>query len=297
VSPGYPVAVSRFRFQSSPHGDHESWFRIGTLEVTTTLFVTILSCAGFVLYALSPAFMEGMALFPRDVTHGGQVWRIVTWPVANPPTFWSAVTIFFFWYFGQHLERDNLDRNRFAKYLGVLTLVLAALAILMSLAFSSLFPVLYGLESIELIVVLLFIAENRHVRFFFNIPGWLIGAVLVVLPVLAMIGNRDWLGLLHFLLGLVLASLLATWVGLLQDYSFIPRLDRSSRPRRPRPAPRSRGQMGTVTQGPWLSSGGVGSDQARLDALLDKISEGGMESLSVKERKELLELRRRLRGE
>ena len=40
MSPGYPVAVSRFRFQSSPHGDHESWFRIGTLEVTTARLLT-----------------------------------------------------------------------------------------------------------------------------------------------------------------------------------------------------------------------------------------------------------------
>jgi len=297
VSPGYPVAVSRFRFQSSPHGDHESWFRIGSLEVTTTWLVTFLATSGFVLYAISPAIGQGLALYPTEVTHGGQVWRLATWPVVNHPDFWSALTIFFFWYFGSHLERENLDRNRFAKYLAVLTLVLSALAIVMSLAFSSVFPILVGLGTSELVVVLLFIAENPHVRFFFNIPGWLIGAVLVVLPVLAMLGDRDWLGLLHFLLGLLLAAVLATWVGLLNDYSFIPRLDRRSRPRRPRPQARPRGQMGTVTQGPWMSSGGAGSDQARLDALLDKISEGGMDSLSSKERKELLELRRRLRGE
>ena len=62
------------------------------------------------------------------------------------------------------------------------------------------------------------------------------------------------------------------------------------------------GSSGSVVSGPWAgSSSGHAyaptSDRAKLDALLDKISEGGMDSLSKSELKQLETLRRRLRGE
>ena len=50
-------------------------------------------------------------------------------------------------------------------------------------------------------VLLVFIAEYPRRRFFFNIPGWVIGVVIIGISVLGYIGKRDWLLLVNLLLG------------------------------------------------------------------------------------------------
>jgi hypothetical protein len=68
--------------------------------------------------------------------------------------------------------------------------------------------------------------------------------------------------------------------------------------RRPKPKRQRRSASGpTVVQGPWQPTvtPPVSRDQAALDALLDKISAGGMDSLTDGEREQLMVLRDRLR--
>ena len=267
------------------------------------MLVTLLSVASMVVWAFSRALIDALAFWPDDVRHGW-VWQLATWPLANPPTFFGALTIFFFWYFGSQLE-DQLGRARMARFLVLLTLGLSVLGLLISAPFGFTEPVLYGLGSLELIVLLVWIAEHPHARFFFGIPAWLLGVVLVAIPVLQMLGTGQLLLLLHLLLGLVLAAVVARAFGLLSEVEFIPKLAGAGprrAPRRPsgRASRRQRrsGGPGSVVAGPWAgSSSPVSSDQAKLDALLDKIHAGGMDSLTAKEREQLVTLSRRLRGE
>lgn len=300
----------RFSFSRLGPGDDESWFRIGTLAVTTTWLVTFISIFGVIVSAFAPRLMIAMALFPQEVLHG-QVWRLFTWPLVNDParTIWTVLTIFFFWYFGTQLER-GLGRDRFARFLAWLTLALSIVAVVLSAALSSPQPVLAGLSAIQLIVVLLFIGEHPTARFFFNIPGWVIAAVLVGIQVLAYVGalaagsGGAGVLLLNLLIGLLVSAALARRYGMLEEVPVInslpgggPSAPRPKRQRRPRRQSRRHGAA-TVTPGPWgaSSSSPDGSDRARLDALLEKIHASGMESLSKKERHELTELSRRLRG-
>jgi len=52
-----------------------------------------------------------------------------------------------------------------------------------------------------------------------------------------------------------------------------------------------------VVAGPWAEpSGPTRLEQAELDVLLDKISEGGIDSLNPMERKRLNELSKKMRG-
>ncbi len=258
------------------------------------MFVTILSAAMFVVFAIVPMLLDELALFPSLVWGSGQIWRIGTWPLANPISIWTALTIFFFWYFGSKLE-ENLGRSKMASLLVWLTLTLGALAVVISLLFQSVDPLLYGLGQLQLVVLLLFIAEYPHVQFFFGIPGWLIALVLVAIPFLSFMAGRDGIGLLNFVLGLALAAVVARSIGLLREQAWAP--NASALRRRPRKPKAKRGQ-GSVVSGPWAgSSSQSSSDRAQLDALLDKIGEGGMGSLSKAEIKQLEVLRRRLRGE
>ncbi|MCB0906860.1 MAG: hypothetical protein KDB63_07060 [Nocardioidaceae bacterium] len=292
----------RFRFSGVPGGgEADPWFRIGTLDVTTTMFVTLLSATMFVVYAIAPGFFSLFMLYPSQVWSGFEIWRIGTWPLSNDISLWSVISIFFFWYFGSQLE-GNLGRTKMANLLVWLTLTLGILAVLFSLAFQSVAPIMAGLGTIQLVLILVFIAEYPHIQFMFNIPGWLIALVLVGINFLSLLGARMFIDLLNFVVGLGVAAVVARSVGLLREYRAVPDLaffrHRTAQPKQRR----RRGSSGSVVSGPWAgSSSGHAyaptSDRAKLDALLDKISEGGMDSLSKSELKQLETLRRRLRGE
>ena len=110
---------------------------------------------------------------------------------------------------------------------------------------------------------------------------------------LGYVGNRNWLLLMNFALGLLLTALVAKGLGLLSEWNAVPRL--AVRRKRPKKQKRSSGP--TVVQGPWQpsQSAPVSRAQAALDALLDKISASGMDSLTDQEREQLMVLRDRLR--
>lgn len=288
-----------FRFPGSAGGQHDPWFRIGTLEVTTTMFVVVVSSVVLVMSAFAPALSLGLALFP-DRLLVGHVWRLVTWPLANDIGFdgiWAVVTIFFFWYFGSTLEED-LGRSRMARLLLWLTVSMSILAVVLSAPFGWGQPFLVGLGRLQLVVLLVWIAERPQARFLFNIPAWVFGVVIVAIQLLQLTRFRSWLVLLHLVLSLAISAVIARQFGLLSQYAAIPHVasTRPRRTRRPRAAP-SGGS--SVVAGPWAGSSPprVDTDRAKLDALLDKISESGMDSLSSSERKQLEVLRRRIRGE
>lgn len=252
------------------------------------MVVVIAVVAGFLLNAITPYAGYALYLDPNLVAQF-QLWRVLTWVMAGPIGLWPVVTLFFFWWFGTQLERQ-IGRSRFAWYVTGCTLALAALVMVLSW-FTPLYGVLGGLDMLELMVLLTFIAEYPRIRFFFGIPGWAIGAILIAVQILSMLTSRYWFGLLVFVLGMGLCALVARATGLLADYSWLPALGRG-RPRTPRRKSRNR-RGSTVVTGPWEHQS---PDQAALDALLDKIHESGIDSLTKAEHSRLLELRKRLRG-
>jgi hypothetical protein len=285
-------------------GSDDGWFRLGSIEVTTTVLVVVLAIASIVEWAFEGSngvVQRHLALTPHDVVTG-QVWQLVTWPIAYPfgIGLLDALTIFIFWYFGSEIE-GLLGRKKMAWFLGLvavgLGLVWVALVELTTISngAASGAYMLSSLNQVELMVLLVFIAEYPHRRFFFNLPGWVLGAIIVAISMLSYVGNRQWLLLADFALGLVLTAIIARSMGLMAEWRGVPSL----RIRRtPKPKRRRRSQAGpTVVQGPWQPSATppVSPDQAALDALLDKISAGGMDSLTDGEREQLMILRDRLR--
>ncbi len=282
-------------------GSDDGWFRLGSLDVTTVLLVSALAVVSFVVWALEPPgkpIQTALMLNPDSFVHG-QVWRIITWPIAYPNGMglFDIIAVALFWYFGTEIERQ-LGRKRMAWFLGVVTVGLGLLWVGIVVATTSspgLFS-LFSLNQLELMVLLVFIAEYPSRRFFFNIPGWVIGVVIVGISVLSYLGNRDWRLLLDFLLGLVLTALIARSMGLLAELTWVPNLAIHRRPKKAKRSKRAGGE-GTVVAGPWnpTPTPPVSRDQAELDALLDKISATGMDSLTDQEREHLLVLRDRLR--
>jgi hypothetical protein len=284
-------------------GSDDGWFRLGRIEVTTTVLVVVVAIVSLVVWALEPSgkpIQNALTLDP-DAVVNGQVWRLLTWPIAYPNGMglFDIIAIALFWYFGTEIE-SVLGKKKMAWFLGLVTLALGFIwvAIVELTAVSNGVAggglSLSSLNQLELMVLLVFIAEYPQRRFFFNIPGWVIGAVIVGISVLTYVGNRNWLLLLDFALGLLLTAFIARSLGLLAELRAVPHV---SVRRKPRTKKQKRQPGPTVVQGPWQPphSPPVSRDQAALDALLDKISASGMDSLTDQERDQLMVLRDRLR--
>jgi len=291
----------RFRLNPAGSGPQDPWFRIGTLDVGTTVLVVILVVASFVVFAVEPLdkpIMNALAMKPAAVLQG-QVWRVATWPFACLGiSLWSALTVFFFWYFGRDLESNLLGRSRFLWLFAGFTLSLGLLGVALHAALQ-LDGWLHGLDQVQLMVLLAWVAEWPHRRFLFNIPAWVFGVVIVGIQVLQLVGYRMWFSLLDLVLGIVLCTFVARAVGMLAEYTWIPHLHWRRRTKRERRARRAHpAGRGDVVAGPWqkrVVEPRVSKDQARIDALLDKISATGSDSLSEAEHRELRELSERLR--
>lgn len=304
-------------------GPSDPWFRIGALDVTTTVLVVLLGVVSMITWAVEGprhrAFLELM-LNP-DRVWDGQVWRVLTWPQANELSngrgIWFVVMLAILWFFGSEIER-LLGRNRFALFLLLVVVIPGVVGALIKLPQA-------GLRPVELCVFLLFVAEYPYARFMFGIPAWVFGSVILGVEIIQLLGDRNEKGILFLVVALVVAALTARTMGMLSSLPWIPALpiggNRSGRRRHSKPARgRSGGRSsrggggGDVVAGPWtsatrsgptgtaplpqppVSSADVVADQAELDGLLDKISDSGMDGLSADEKRRLNELSKRMRG-
>jgi membrane associated rhomboid family serine protease len=278
--------AGRFAY-SKPNGrgPNDPWFRVGTLEIGSAALLGLMCAASVLVYAIDKTLLIRLALIPSEI-RSGQVWRIVTWPLANgfdQPLLWVIVSIAVLWYFGSRLE-EQVGRTRFAWFLFAIIFIPGLVGMALDLPQA-------GVHTVQLVVLLTFIAEYPNVRFFFGIPAWVLGAVYVAAEVLQLTGDRAGRRLLFFLVSLLVGALAARSVGMLEGFAWIPKIGMPHRRRGPK-----RSRRPAVVAGPWAGSNTYSQDQSELDDLLDKISATGMNSLSKAEKERLNELSKRLRG-
>ena len=280
--------TSRFSF-SMPgrRGPTDPWFRIGTLDVTTTVLVVILGVAAMILWAVSQGSIRPLILYP-DKVRQGQVWRIVSWPLYNPPDIWAAISLFFFWYFGRQVE-EFMGRARFTWLLFLLALAPGIVAVGLGRPEAS-------LAYVELAVFVVFCCEYPHARFFFGIPAWVLAVVFVGIQVLQLTGTRAGYSLIFLFAVLATGMLTTKAFGHAAEVPWIPRLPVGAGQHHTRPprAKKRRPSGPTVVAGPWGGSAPP-PEQREIDALLDKIAKGGLDSLTPHERRRLDEVSRRWR--
>ncbi|MEK7422814.1 MAG: rhomboid family intramembrane serine protease [Actinomycetota bacterium] len=265
-------------------GPDDPWFRVGAVDVNTSLLAALLCTLSMFVWALSPSFLEPLILWPDKVLNG-QVWRLFTWPIANAPDIWTLAIIAMLWYFGKELER-MVGRMQFAVLLLLLAVVPGIIGALLDIPQA-------GIRSVEIAIFCVFAAEYPNVRFFFGVPAWVIAAVIVVIEILQLSGNRDSERIILLLVSLATAAIAGRGYGLLAEYAWIPHIPMPNSSAKPK-TKRSRRQgrdFDRVVAGPW--TGPSPADQHEMDRLLDKMNSVG---LSDAERKRLSELGKRLRG-
>ncbi|MCU1372103.1 MAG: hypothetical protein JWO77_3297 [Ilumatobacteraceae bacterium] len=318
----------RYAFSLPEPRQHDGWFRIGTVDITTTAIVVGLGLASMVLYAIDPEIVFKGA-YVSSYVRDGELWRVATWPLVNPPSIWVVIGLWFFWWVGHQVE-DQLGRVPYTVLLAAMTIIPAAIVALLDVSndFSGGRWDAYSYRTFLLSLGLLciFALDRPNAPFFFGIPAWVIALAYVGVQALSLIGERFWAQLLLGALVILVGCFGAAQRGMLGEFAWIPRLKFLSGPppspygqvgsARPKAKRFGKGRKGgrakdksgaaftpggpggnTVVTGPWnVPAGGpTPLEQAELDVLLDRISAGGIDSLTPHEKERLNALSKRMR--
>ncbi len=312
----------------------DGWFQIGTFDVTTSALIPMIGAVSMLVYAIDKVLLAHLSFEPNLVAKA-QIWRLVTWPIPNPPDIFVALALYLFYLFGTQLEQF-LGRIQFLKYVMFCVIVpsvlMTALYLVVKVAgadtsFLLGTSIVGGIRTLEVALLAAVAVEFPTMRFLFGIPARIIAAVFIAIDILQLLGDQLW-GAVIFELVVVAVALIAlrsfgmgsnlpSWVPVIQ----IPglgngqqtgrsgasvRVKSTAKAKRP-----SRSKEGSVVTGPWGETGtgtagpsASGSstrtglnrnDREEVDRLLDKIAASGMESLSNDDRTRLEEASKRLR--
>lgn len=185
------------RYSGTERDEHGPWFKLGRLDVTSTVFILLVWVATLLVFIVEPVdkpVMRALAVVPDDVAFG-QVWRLFTWPWSHAGFgLFDLIGAALFFIFGTELERQT-GRRPFAWLLGASIVIIGLSATVLSLLLPGQ-TIIADLDLLGLAVLLLYIAEHPTRPFFFGIPAWVIGAVIVALEVVNDLAYRDWIRLL-----------------------------------------------------------------------------------------------------
>ncbi len=292
-------------------GDNDdAWFRVGEIGVTTTIAVASVSVVYMFIWAFESArrpisrilWLSSDGFFDRTPFESGsvlsgQIWRVFTWWIPIEPTIWTVILVVVFFMLGSQLEA-RMGRVRFGWFLATLTVVPAILLTIFELA--GLDGLVFGLRFVEIGVLVAFAAHVPRAMFFFGIPAWAIAGIIVVIDALQFIDNRDNYSLVMLFTTAGLSLVLIRAMGFAEELEWLPKVPlparlggdpyRAANRRRER-QPRRATHLSSVPQ-PSLADQ---TAQREIDALLDKVAEQGMDSLTRAEKKALEDHSKRLR--
>ncbi|MEE9416415.1 MAG: DUF6576 domain-containing protein [Acidimicrobiales bacterium] len=303
-----PFNAGRFGNSDDP------WFRVGTIDVTTTIAVVGMGLISMFIWAAEGrgrGFSKYLWLVSKDIgtlaggsVLGGQVWRLVTWPIPNEPDFWTLILFAVFFMLGSQMEA-LMGRRLFTIFLLSLTVIPGVLVTIFELV-SGVDGLASGLRFIEVGVLISFAMHNPNARFWPGIPAWGIAIGIVVLDFLQIIGGRDNYSLVLLFCVVLTAMFMTRSMGFAEKVDWLPKLplpaslggEPSTRsadrgPNMSRPA-RKRGK-GKLRAVPPVDPAQSDLADMEIDALLDQVANEGLDSLSKEQRKRLEQHSKRLR--
>lgn len=229
------------------------------------LFYCVTMLATTVLMALRVTWPLGWLDFSSEAVWRGQVWRIATYGLDNPPSLWFVVDMFMLAWFGRELERF-FGRAVFLKFY-------AGLYLLTPLVFTLLgiwWPMALSGETGAFALFIAFATLYPDAPMLFNLLAKWVAAALVGIFTLMHLANRDVAGLVSLWSMVAFAFCFVRYEqGALTLPRFRLRTPEASAPAvRPTAPPKA----------------------AELDQLLDKIARSGLHSLTPGERVRLEQL-------
>jgi len=293
------------RFGSSD----DPWFRVGNVDVNTTTFVVGMGVLSVLVWAVegpSHPLLSKLVLVPSSVLDG-QVWRLVTWPIANGlDSIWTLLLFFVFFMIGSQLEAA-MGRRLFTTYLVLLTIIPAVVVLLFHLLTNTNGGV-GGLRMLELGVLVGFALRMPNARFWPGIPAWGIAGGIVVINMLQYLGNRDNFSMLFLATTVVVALIGLRSLGFAAEADWVPMVplpvSGTGAPKQARGQSTSkRKRRGRAKLSVAPAPNAITAprkeltrlEEAEMDAILDQVSEHGMDSLTPQQRQRLEEHSKRLR--
>lgn len=225
------------------------------------------------LMALGGETLLNALIFSSSDVLNGQVWRVVTYGLVNPPSLWFIIDMFMIVWFGRELEKFFGRRTFFTLYAGlylITPLLFAALGLRWQLALS-------GAPG-ALALFTAFATLYPNVSFFFGILAKWLAAVFIGIHALMHLAGNNWPQLMALA---ATTGFAFVFVRHAQGSFTIPELPTLKRaPARP-----------TLPEVPLEIAKPSADPKAELmaevDALLDRIATSGIDSLDAKERARL----------
>jgi len=270
--------MGRYHGSDEEH-EHQPLLWLGGYGIYAADFVVLVYVVAMAVTAIlgsgSPLF--AWLPFVSHLVLRGEVWRIFTYGLVNEPSITFALDMVMLVWFGREVEKFY-GRRKFLVLFG-------GIYLLPNLVLLALAPVMYAARMGEFGALGIFVAFATlypRVPLMFNILAQWAAMILVAIFSLMAIMARDW------------TELIAVWVANGFAHGFVRYYqDRLALPsfrfwrRRPRlrvlpdlPEREKRAAIPVV-------AAPVDSSMAEIDALLDKIAQSGLHSLTAKERAKL----------
>ncbi len=267
----------------APNEDQEPMFWFRGYPVFATYFIVAIYVASMVIGTVAgPAMMSaGVATlgFFSELVHRGEVWRILTYGLINPPSIPFVIDMVIIVWFGRDLERF-FGRAKFLRFYAILylltPLVFTVLGFIRPMAISG--------ETGGFALFIAFAALYPGAMMFLRLEARWIAVVLVAIYTLQNVFARDT------------AGLIALWVNVGFAVGFIRHSQgRLELPPFKLPAFGRRQKLRVLPDPPARRRDSPETDaMSDVDGLLDKIARSGMASLSAKERARLEKAREAL---
>ncbi len=233
--------------------------------VATTLMQAIPAARG----------IPGWLTFSSVQVLEGEVWRVLTYGLVNPPSLWFVIDMFMLVFFGRELEKF-FGRRTFLILYGSLYFLTPILFTLIGL----IRPMSLMGESGAFALFIAFATLYPNVTLLFNVLAKWVAIVLVGIYTMMRLAANDWAGLISLWSTVGFAF---GFVRFQQGLITLPKM------RFPRRRPKLRVLPDPVAKKTSLAAKSVREDatMAEVDALLDKIATSGISSLTAKERARL----------
>ena len=290
--PRWPSTAMVNPYESSDEHRPVTWvqgYPIYAAHLVVLGFVVSMFATTIALAAKADALLAWLP-FTSDAVLRGQVWRVLTYGLVNPPSLGFVIDMAMIGWFGREVERVY-GRNAFLGLYGCLYL----LAPLVFTVLGPWLPAALSGESGAFALFVAFAVIYPNVMMLFNVPAKWMAVIFAALYALTALGRRDWPGLITlgatvgFAVGFVrwkqgrldLTLPRIEWLEKKPKLRVLPDLPkkepvttavRTAEPRRSEPVkPRALAPEAT----------------SEVDALLDKIAQSGINSLTAKERARL----------
>jgi hypothetical protein len=269
-------------FYGSEEHEPVTWVRghaIYAAHLVVLVFIASMLVTTVLMFSQAPSIVSWV-MFSSESVLRGQVWRVFSYGLWNPPSLWFAIDMLMLVWFGRELEKFFGRRKFLALYCCIYLL-----PPLLFTALSRWFPTTLAGETGAFAIFIAFATLYPNVPLFFTLLARWVAIVLVALYTLIALSARNWETLISLWATSGFAYLFVRYA---QGILNLPRLR----------LPRRKPKLHVVREPAPPRSAPVNppsASMAEIDALLDKIAQSGIGSLTAKERAKLDAARRDLK--